>query len=93
MALATVEEVSGLWAVDVALLDSRDRELPFYATTSFEMKAGGTCTVQTPDVTHLGGVSPGRDTSACALMNGGLLSALGESTERWDRLLFARMRK
>ena len=136
MALATVEQISGLWAVDVALLDSRDRELPFYATTSFEMKAGGTCSVQTPVVTHstlettqgqidgffsqlpfrcylpevasvgdrhkicpwvasrvVCGINPGRDPSACALMDGGLLAALGGSTERRGRLLSARTRE
>jgi hypothetical protein len=43
MVLGDVRE--GLSVVDVALLDARDRELPYYATSSFHVASGGTCPV------------------------------------------------
>ena len=44
MALGDVR--GGLSVIDVALLDSRDRELPFYATASFEMRTSEDCAVR-----------------------------------------------
>jgi hypothetical protein len=91
----------GLSVVDVALLDARDRELRYYATSSFHIASGGTCPVGASATCRLATIgcwrqkieTPFRTRGVCSRMEAGAATQPAEDNARPRRLEAPRRRR